>query len=70
MQVVVQLNPKPLPPPVALEGQAWLYWNGVKYGETHEFVTTIKNHYANILPQMRVAIKNFGNEAVCIFYDV
>lgn len=41
-----------------------------KYGETHEFVTAIKNHYANILPQIRVAIKNFGNEAVCIFYDV
>lgn len=41
-----------------------------KYGEAHEFVTIIKNHYANILPQMRVAIKNFGNEAVCIFYDV
>jgi hypothetical protein len=41
-----------------------------KYGETHEFVTTIKNHYADILTKVRVAIKNFGNEAVCIFYDV
>ena len=40
-----------------------------KYGETHEFVTTIKKHYANIVDQVHVIIKNFGNEAVCVFYD-
>ena len=41
-----------------------------KYGEEHEFVALINKHYANILPHVHVIVKNFGNEAVCITYDV
>ena len=40
-----------------------------KYGETHEFVALLKKHYADIFSRVGVITKNFGNEAVSIFYN-